>query len=37
MTKSEAQTRSELIDKQLALPGWNIKDPAQVPEGGQSK
>lgn len=32
MTKSEAQTRSELIDKQLALSGWNIKDPTQVIE-----
>jgi type I restriction enzyme R subunit len=32
MTKSEAQTRSELIDKQLELSGWNIKDPTQVIE-----
>ena len=32
MAKSEAQTRSELIDKQLALSGWNVKDPAQVIE-----
>ncbi|RYF40266.1 MAG: hypothetical protein EOO38_22145, partial [Cytophagaceae bacterium] len=30
MTKSEAQTRSELIDQQLALSGWNVKDPTQV-------
>lgn len=32
MTKSEAQTRSELIDQQLALAGWNVKDPTQVVE-----
>jgi type I restriction enzyme, R subunit len=32
MTKSEAQTRSELIDQQLALSGWNVKDPTQVVE-----
>ncbi|MDD2775084.1 MAG: type I restriction-modification enzyme R subunit C-terminal domain-containing protein [Gallionella sp.] len=32
MTKSEAQTRSELIDQQLALSGWNVKDPTQVIE-----
>jgi len=32
MTKSEAQTRSELIDQQLALSGWNVKDPMQVVE-----
>lgn len=32
MTKSEAQTRSELIDTQLALSGWNTKDPTQVVE-----
>lgn len=30
MTKSEAQTRIELIDKQLELSGWNISDPTQV-------
>ena len=30
MTKSEAQTRSELIDQQLAQAGWNVKDPTQV-------
>lgn len=32
MTKSEAQTRSELIDHQLVLSGWNVKDPTQVIE-----
>ncbi|NUY03541.1 type I restriction endonuclease subunit R [Paraburkholderia youngii] len=32
MTKSEAQTRGELIDRQLALAGWNVKDPTQVIE-----
>jgi len=32
MTKSEAQTRSELIDHQLAQAGWNVKDPTQVVE-----
>ncbi len=32
MTKSEAQTRAELIDKQLGLSGWNVKDPTQVIE-----
>ena len=32
MTKSEAQTRSELIDRQLAQSGWNVKDPTQVIE-----
>ncbi len=32
MTKSETQTRSELIDKQLASAGWNVKDPKQVVE-----
>ena len=32
MTKSEAQTRSELIDQQLALAGWNVKDHTQVVE-----
>jgi type I restriction enzyme, R subunit len=30
MAKSEAQTRSELIDKQLAQSGWDVKDPLQV-------
>ncbi|MBI1907065.1 MAG: DEAD/DEAH box helicase family protein [Rhodocyclales bacterium] len=32
MTKTEAQTRLELIDQQLALSGWNVKDPTQVVE-----
>ena len=32
MTKSEAQTRSELVDQQLAQSGWNVKDPTQVVE-----
>jgi len=32
MTKSEAQTRSELIDQQLSQSGWNVKDPTQVIE-----
>lgn len=32
MTKTEAQTRSELIDGLLAQSGWNVKDPAQVIE-----
>jgi type I restriction enzyme R subunit len=32
MIKSEAQTRSELIDQQLGLSGWNVKDSTQVVE-----
>ena len=32
MSKTEAQTRSELIDQQLGLAGWNVKDPTQVVE-----
>lgn len=32
MTKPEAQTRSELIDKELAQSGWNVNDPTQVVE-----
>ena len=32
MAKSEAQTRSELIDQQLAMSGWNVNDPLQVVE-----
>jgi type I restriction enzyme R subunit len=32
MSKSEAQTRWELIDGQLAHSGWNVKDPTQVVE-----
>jgi len=30
MTRSEARTRSEIIDKQLATAGWNRSDPTQV-------
>lgn len=32
MNKSEAQTRAEFIDLQLAQSGWNVKDPTQVVE-----
>jgi type I restriction enzyme R subunit len=32
MAISEAQTRSELIDQQLGLAGWNVKDSLQVIE-----
>lgn len=32
MTTTEARTRTELIDHQLALSGWNVKDPTQVVE-----
>lgn len=32
MAKSEAQTRAEIIDKQLGSSGWNVKDPSQVIE-----
>ncbi len=32
MTKSEAQTRSELIDRHLSQSGWNVKDTTQVVE-----
>nr|BFD38901.1 hypothetical protein FFPRI1PSEUD_04000 [Pseudomonas sp. FFPRI_1] len=32
MSKSEAQTRADLIDQQLALSGWNVNDPTQVIE-----
>lgn len=32
MAKSEAQTRAELIAKQLEGAGWNVKDPTQVIE-----
>lgn len=32
MSKSEAETRSELIGKQLAQASWNAKDPVQVVE-----
>ena len=30
MTKTEAQTRIEIIDKKLGQAGWNINDPQQV-------
>jgi len=32
MSKTEAQTRKELIDNQLAQSGWNVGDPTQVVE-----
>lgn len=32
MTKTEAQTRAELIDNLLQRSGWNVKDPTQVVE-----
>ncbi len=32
MTHSEAQTRQELIDKQLQAAGWDVRDPTQVIE-----
>ncbi len=32
MTRTEAQTRSELIDALLAQSGWDVKDPIQVIE-----
>jgi type I restriction enzyme R subunit len=32
MSKSEAQTRSDLIDQHLAQAGWDVKDPSQVVE-----
>lgn len=32
MSETEAQTRADLIDQQLALSGWNVKDPTQVIE-----
>lgn len=32
MAKTETQTRTGLIDEQLALSGWNVKDPSQVVE-----
>jgi len=32
MITTEAHTRTELIDRQLALSGWNVKDPTQVAE-----
>ena len=30
MNKTEAQTRREIIDNNLALAGWDVKDPSQV-------
>lgn len=32
MSKTEAQTRSELIDQQLAQSGWSVNDSSQVIE-----
>ena len=32
MVKTEAQTRSEIIDKLLEDSGWNVEDPMQVIE-----
>jgi len=32
MNRTEAQTRSELIDNLLSQSGWNVKDPMQVVE-----
>lgn len=32
MTRNEAQTRTELIDKQLGAAGWDVTDPTQVAE-----
>ncbi|AOS83560.1 hypothetical protein BIU88_05015 [Chlorobaculum limnaeum] len=32
MNRTEAQTRSGLVDRLLAQSGWNIKDPMQVVE-----
>ncbi|NTV21526.1 MAG: DEAD/DEAH box helicase family protein [Chlorobium limicola] len=32
MNRTEAQTRSELIDNLLSQSGWNVKDPLQVVE-----
>ncbi len=32
MPATEQQTRAQLIDKQLLLAGWNVKDPTQVVE-----
>jgi hypothetical protein len=32
MTRTEAQTRSELIDSRLVQSGWNVKDPTHVIE-----
>ena len=32
MTKNEAQTRKQIIDKRLSLSGWDIKNPLHVTE-----
>ena len=32
MTKTEAKTRQEIIDKRLLKAGWKVKDPSQVTE-----
>ncbi|BDZ73612.1 hypothetical protein GCM10025856_13310 [Methylophaga marina] len=32
MSRTEAQTRTELIDQQLEAAGWNVKDPTHVVE-----
>ncbi len=32
MTRTEAQTRADLIDSHLTQSGWNVKDPTQVIE-----
>lgn len=32
MTKNEAQTRKQIIDKRLSLSGWDIKNPLHVAE-----
>ncbi|MCK4678245.1 MAG: DEAD/DEAH box helicase family protein [Bacteroidales bacterium] len=32
MSRTEARTRKEIIDKRLAKAGWNVKDPMQVTE-----
>ena len=30
MTRNEAQTRKEIIDKRLKVAGWDVMDPSQV-------
>ena len=30
MTKSEAQTRKEIIDKRLKLAGWDVSNPMHI-------
>ena len=32
MSRSEAETRKQLIDEQLAKAGWDVKNPLQVVE-----